>query len=76
VYHLACAYEEGKQGPRTVLAVGAGFGKNLTSLLIKCFASMFGGGFVGAVIIVVVYRQRLNAKEQTTQTGQPFVSQR
>jgi len=68
-YHLACGYEQGSQGPKAVLAVGAGFGEMLTAMLTRCFASMFGGGLLGAVIIIVVYRRREQAKKQFAQPG-------
>lgn len=71
-YHLACDYEQGKQGPRAVLAIGAGFGQNLKTMLIRCFAAMLGGGILGAAIIIVVYRRREQAKKQL---GQPFMPQ-
>ena len=75
-YHFACGYEQGKPGPQAVMAVGAGFGKKLTDMLARCFASMFGGGILGTVIIVVVYRRRLNAKKLVAPGGQPFLPQR
>lgn len=75
-YRLTCDYEQGKQGPQAVLAIGAGFGRKLTTMLSKCFAAMFGGGILGAAIIIVVYRQRENAKKQLAQAEQPFLPQR
>jgi len=72
-YHLACAYEEGKEGPKAVLAVGADFGKKLGSTLVNCFASMFGGGILGAAFLIFAYRIRQRAKQQVLPASQPFV---
>ncbi len=73
IYHLACAYEEGKEGPKAVLAVGADFGKKLGSTLGKCFASIIGGGILGAALLIIAYRIRQRAKQQLSPTSQPFV---
>ena len=72
-YHLACAYEDGKQEPQTVLAVGAGFSQGLISLLARCFLSIFGGAILGASFIILADRIRQRAKLQRRQMSQPFI---
>ncbi len=72
VYHLVCAYEDGKEGPQTALAVGSGFSQNLISMLARCFASIFGGAILGASFILVGDRIRQRTKQQRRSMSQPF----
>ena len=71
-YHLTCGYEEGQLGPKVVLAVGSGFGQKLVSTLIKCFAAMFGGGILGAVLLISAFRKLQRAKKQMSSGPQPI----
>jgi len=67
-YHLACAYEEGRQGPEAVLAVGSGVTQAVFDTVLKCFAAIFGGGILGAGILVTVFLLRERAKRRWAPT--------
>jgi len=67
-YHIACGYEEGKQGPQVVLAVGAGVGEKIFSMVFRCLAEMFGGGALGAAIILTVFFKRKASRQQLAQS--------
>jgi len=66
-YHVACRYEEGTLGPETVVAVGAGFGGKLFSMLFICLGEMFGGGALGAAIILVTSSKRRDGNQRLAQ---------
>jgi len=70
VYHFACDYEEGKQGPQVVLAVGAGVAEGIFATIGRSFAAIFGGGILGAAILVTVFILREHAKRKLNQYGQ------
>jgi hypothetical protein len=70
VYRIACDYEEGKEGPKAVLAVGSGMTQRIFSTIIKSLASMLGGMTLGAAVIVAVIVLRERAKKQLAQAGQ------
>ena len=63
-YHLTCDYQEGVQGPEAVLAVGSGVTEGIFGMILKCLAAMFGGGIVGAGVLVTVYSLRERAKRR------------
>jgi hypothetical protein len=71
VYHITCGYDEQKEGPQAVLAIGSGFGRKIVSLLSRCFASMFGGGIIGAALLIYAYRLRRRTKLQASPGQQP-----
>jgi hypothetical protein len=70
VHHIACDYEEGKQGPRVVLAIGSGVTENIFSLVMTCLAEMIGGGVLGAAIILFTFFKRERSRKQIA--GQPL----
>jgi hypothetical protein len=57
-YRLTAAYDDGRQQPRTVLAVGTGFVGGLLSTIGLVLAVAFGGMAAGIVIAVVVLLKR------------------
>jgi uncharacterized RDD family membrane protein YckC len=69
VYHIACDYEEGSQGPQVVLAVGSGVGERIFSTVTKSLASFFGGSILGGAVIVTVITLRERAKRKLTASG-------
>jgi hypothetical protein len=71
VYHITCGYGEQKEGPQAVLAIGSGFGEKIVSLLSRCFASMFGGGIVGAAFLIYAFRLHKRMKLQNNSGQQP-----
>jgi hypothetical protein len=71
-YHLACDYEEGKQGPQAVLAVGSGVTEEILATIGKSLGSMLGGGALGAAIIVTVFIRREREKRRLAQPGAPL----
>jgi len=71
VYHITCGYDEQKEGPQAVLAIGSRFGEKMVSLLSRCFASIFGGGIVGAFFLIYAYHVRKRTKLQTSPGQQP-----
>jgi hypothetical protein len=70
-YHIACGYEEGKQGPQVVLAVGAGVGEKIFSMVFVCLGEMFGGGALGVAIILTVFFKREASKKRLAQQPAP-----
>jgi len=68
-YHVACSYEEGMHGPVVVLAIGSGVEKGILGILAKCFASFFGGWFLGGAIFLTVFIKRERAKKRMAQTA-------
>jgi hypothetical protein len=66
-YHLACGYEEGKQGPQVALAVGAGVGEKIFSMVFLCLGEMFGGGALGAAIILLIFFKRKASRQRMAQ---------
>jgi hypothetical protein len=65
-YHLACDYEGDRQGPKAVLAVGSGVTEAMLRTILTCFVSIFGGGILGAAILVTVFLLRERAKRKMT----------
>lgn len=57
-YRLTAAYDDGRQQPRTVLAVGTGFVGGLLSTIGLVLAVAFGGIAAGVAIAVVVLLKR------------------
>jgi hypothetical protein len=70
-HHIACDYEEGKQGPQVVLAVGAGVGEKIFSMVFVCLGEMFGGGALGAAIILTVFFKREGSRKRLAQPPPP-----
>ena len=66
-YHLSCAYEEGKQGPQAVVAVGAGVLEKIFSMVLKCLGAMFAGVGIGVATLVVVSQKRRSARKRLAQ---------
>lgn len=64
VYHIACDYQEGSQGPQAVLAVGSGVTGRILSMVIKSLLSFFGGGILGGAIIATVFILRQRSKKR------------
>ena len=62
-HRVACDYGEGKQGPQVVLAVGSGVGEKIFSMVFVCLGEMFGGGALGAAIILTVFFKREGSKK-------------
>jgi hypothetical protein len=73
IYRVTCDYSEGKQGPAAVLAVGSGVTEGIFKLVFQSVATMFGGGALGIVIILVVFFQRERSKKRLMAIGQPVV---
>jgi uncharacterized RDD family membrane protein YckC len=69
VYHIACDYEKGDQGPQVVLAVGSGVGEHIFSMVTKSLASFFGGSVLGGAIILTVFALRESAKRKLAASG-------
>lgn len=58
-YEFSCGYPEGTQGPQVILAVGPDITPDVFKLVWTALAEMFGGCFLGALIIVIgVLRNR------------------
>ena len=66
-YHVSCAYEEGKQGPQAVVAVGAGVLEKIFTMVLKCLGAMFAGVGAGVAILVVVSQKRRSARKRLAQ---------
>lgn len=64
VYHMACDYEQGSQGPEVVLAVGSGVGERIFSTVKNSLASFFGGSILGGAILLAVFTLRERAKKR------------
>lgn len=77
VYHIACDYQEGSQGPQAVLAVGSDVGERITLTILKSLLSMFGGCLLGGGIIATVFVLRERAKKQLARPNQtPLIHSR
>jgi len=71
VHHLVCGFDEGNQTSQAVLAVGRGVGNKLVSLMARCLATLFGGGIVGAALLIYAYRLRRDVRLQASRASQP-----
>lgn len=60
-YRLSAAYDDGRQQPQTVLAVGTGFVGNLLSTIGLVLALAFAGTGAGLAILIVVLLKRRRA---------------
>jgi hypothetical protein len=61
-YRLTAAYDDGRAGPQTVLAVGSGFVGGLLLTILGAFVIMFGGIGGAIAIAVVTFIQRRRAR--------------
>lgn len=58
LYRLAAAYEDGRDRPRTVLAVGSGFVSGILETVMIAMAITLSGIGVAVILFVIVYRAR------------------
>jgi hypothetical protein len=64
VYHLSCGYAEGSQRAGVTVAVGSGVEEEMGKAVLTGLAAMFGGGILGAIVLVTVYLMREKAKRR------------
>ncbi|HKU94580.1 MAG TPA: hypothetical protein VJR58_04860 [Vineibacter sp.] len=70
-YRLDAAYEDGRQQPQTVLAVGTGFVSGLLTTIALALGVAFGGIAVALAIFIVVLLKRRRALMAAT-SGNPW----
>jgi len=58
LYHLSCAYPEGKAGPETVLAIGTGVGARIVGTLMRSFWGLMVGIGLAAGVIITIFAKR------------------
>jgi hypothetical protein len=73
LYHFACDYEKGRQGPQVVLAVGSGVTERIFSTVTKSLSSFFGGGILGGGIIATIFILRERAKKRLARPNQTSI---
>lgn len=64
VYRIACGYGDDREDPQAVLAVGSGLTERIFRIVAGSLLAMFGGGGLGAVILVGVFIFRERAKKR------------
>ena len=67
-YRLTAAYDDGRAGPRVVLAVGTGFMAGLMATVFGTLAFAFAGIIAAIVIFVLVFRRRRRARQAAPQS--------
>jgi hypothetical protein len=69
-YKFACGYSEHAHGPEAVLAVGAGVGEKIFSMVVRSLAAIFGGVGSAVMVFLIVLALRERAKKRLIPTSQ------
>ncbi len=64
VYRLSCGYADGSQRSGVTVAVGSGADEEIVKAVLTGLGGMFGGGILGAIVLVTVYLMREKAKRR------------
>ncbi|HEY6386206.1 MAG TPA: hypothetical protein VIX91_11030 [Candidatus Acidoferrum sp.] len=63
-YKFACGYSEDAHGPEAVLAVGAGVGEKIFSMVVRSLGAIFGGVGSAVIVFLIVLALRERAKQR------------